>query len=61
MNKVKSLFVTSEYNENIHLASRNIPSAALQIAKDLSTYDILNCKKLVLTESSIQKITETLS
>ncbi len=61
MNDVKSLFVTPEYNENVHLASRNIPSAAMQIAKDLSTYDILNCKKLVLTESSIQKITETLA
>lgn len=61
MNDVKSLFVTPDYNENVHLASRNIPSAALQIAKDLSTYDILNCKKLVLTESSIQKITETLA
>jgi large subunit ribosomal protein L4 len=61
MNETKSLFVTSDYNENIHLASRNIPQAALQIAKDLNTYDILNCKKLVLTESSIQKITETLS
>ncbi len=61
MNDIKSLFVTHEYNENVHLASRNIPYTALQIAKDLSTYDILNCKKLVLTESSVQKITETLS
>ena len=61
MNEIKSLFVTADYNENIHLASRNIPSAALQIAKDLNTYDILNCKKLILTESSIQKITETLA
>lgn len=61
MSELKSLFVTPEYNETIHLASRNIPSAALQIAKDLNTYDILNCKKLVLMESSIQKITETLA
>lgn len=60
MHEVKSLFVTHEYNENVHLSSRNIPYAALQIAKDLNTYDILNCKKLVLTESSIQKITETI-
>lgn len=61
MNEIKSLFVTHEYNENVHLASRNIPYAALQIAKDLNTYDILNCKKLVLTESSIQKIADTLA
>jgi large subunit ribosomal protein L4 len=61
MNEVKSLFVTHEYNENVHLSSRNIPQAAIQIAKDLNTYDILNCKKLILTESSIQKISEILS
>ncbi|MBK7359113.1 MAG: 50S ribosomal protein L4 [Saprospiraceae bacterium] len=61
MVNVKSLFVTPDYNENIHLSSRNIPYAALQVAKDLSTYDILNCKKLVLLESSISKIAETLA
>jgi large subunit ribosomal protein L4 len=61
MNEIKSLIVTHDYNEIVHLASRNIPHTALQIAKDLSTYDILNCKKLVITESSIQKITDTLS
>ncbi|MBK6546049.1 MAG: 50S ribosomal protein L4 [Saprospiraceae bacterium] len=61
MHQMKSLFVTPEYNETVHLSSRNVPHAALQIAKDLNTYDILNCKKLVLTESSIQKIAETLS
>jgi large subunit ribosomal protein L4 len=61
MHDIKTLFVTSEYNENVHLASRNIPYTALQIAKDLNTYDILNCKKLVITESSVAKIAETLS
>lgn len=61
MLEVKSLFVTPEYNLNVHLSSRNVPYAALQVAKDLNTYDILNCKKLVLTESCIQKIAETLS
>lgn len=29
-------------------------------ADDLSTYDILNCSKLVLLEGSVNKIEETL-
>ncbi len=61
LDDVKTLVVTPQYDENIYLSSRNIPHATLQIAKDLNTYQILNCKKLVLTESSIEKIKETLS
>jgi large subunit ribosomal protein L4 len=61
INDVKTLMVTPEYNENIYLSSRNIPCTSIQIAKDLNTYEILNCKKLVLTESCIEKIKETLS
>lgn len=61
VDKVKTLVVTPEYNETVYLSSRNIPCADLRVAKDLNTYDILNCKKLVFTESSIGKISETLA
>lgn len=61
MDQVKTTLVTPEYNETIHLSSRNISGTKLRIAKDLNTYDILNCKKLLITESSIQKISETLA
>ncbi len=57
----KSLVVTPEHNENMYLSSRNIPCTELRVASNLNTYDILNCKKLVLTESSVAKISETLS
>ncbi|HMS29548.1 MAG: 50S ribosomal protein L4 [Saprospiraceae bacterium] len=61
LDDMKSLFVTPEYNENAYLSSRNIPGSSIQVAKDLNTYELLNTKKLVLTESSVEKLISTLS
>jgi len=61
MDQLKTVVVTPEYSETMFLSSRNIPCTSLKVANELNTYDILNCKKLVLTESSIAKISETLS
>ena len=57
----KSVFVTPEYNSMVYLSGRNLPKTSIQVAKDLSTYEILNSSTLVLTESSIEKIKNTLS
>lgn len=61
LSDVKTIIVTPAYNEILYKSGRNIPQANIRIAADLNTYDILNCKTLLLTESSIQKISETLS
>ena len=57
----KSVFVTPEYNSMVYLSGRNLPKTSIRVAKDLSTYEILNSSTLVLTESSIEKIKNTLS
>jgi large subunit ribosomal protein L4 len=57
----KSLVVVSEQNDNVFLSSRNIPTTKVVRAQDLNTYEILNARTLVLSESSIQKIVETLA
>lgn len=57
----KTLVVAPEYNANFHSAGRNLAKAHMRIASDLNPYDILNCKTLLLLESSVQKISETLS
>jgi large subunit ribosomal protein L4 len=57
----KSLVVVSEQNHNVFLSSRNIPTTKVVRAQDLNTYEILNARTLVLSESSIQKIVETLA
>ena len=57
----KSLVVVSEQNDNVFRSSRNIPTTKVVRAQDLNTYEILNARTLVLSESSIQKIVETLA
>lgn len=56
----KSIFVLPNSIDNIVLSSRNIPNTKTVNASDLHTYDILNCDKLVLCESSISILTERL-
>jgi len=60
MGKTKTLFVTPDYNTNLHLSSRNLQKSRVMCASDVSTYDILNCSKLVLVEGSAEKIAEIL-
>lgn len=48
----RTLFVIPEYNDNLYLSLRNVPSVSGTLLSDLNTYDILNAKVLVLTESA---------
>lgn len=54
----RSLFVIPEYNENLYLSLRNVPSASGTLLSDLNTYDILNANVLVLTESAAKIFSE---
>ncbi len=48
----KTLFVLPEYNDNVYLSLRNVPTVTGTMLSDLNTYDIVNAKVLVLTESA---------
>lgn len=54
----KALFVTPEYNNNLHLSLRNIPGKESSLLADVNTYDIVNAEILVLTESAAKMFTE---
>jgi large subunit ribosomal protein L4 len=54
----KSLFVLPTENNNIYLSSRNLEDVSVVIASELSTYQILNAKAIVLLEGSVAKIEE---
>lgn len=60
MGDKKTLFVIAEANANFFLSSRNIPKAQVITADQLNTYDILNADQLLMTESSLQKVTNLL-
>lgn len=56
VNGGKNLFVLPETNMNIVLSARNIQRTNIELARNLNTYDILNAKKLFITESSLAVI-----
>ncbi|HEY3371277.1 MAG TPA: 50S ribosomal protein L4 [Prolixibacteraceae bacterium] len=54
----KSLFVLPDENKNIYLSSRNLERVSVVTASELNTYQILNAKKVIVLESSVNKIEE---
>lgn len=55
----KTLVLLPEVNTNVVLSARNIPGVSTALADKISTYDILNHKKLVLTKSAIDTIVKS--
>lgn len=49
----KTLFVAEEISSNVALSARNLPTALVANARQLNTYAVLNCRKLVLTEGAV--------
>ena len=54
----KSMFILAEYNENVQLSIRNVPSVLGVVLSDINTYDIVNSDVLVLTESAAKIFSE---
>ncbi len=54
----KTLVVLPEYNDNLYLSLRNIPSVGGVMLSDINTYEIMNSNYLVFTESAARIFTE---
>ena len=54
----KSMFIMPEYNDNIQLSMRNVPSVLGVLLSDINTYDIVNSEVLILTESAAKIFSE---
>jgi large subunit ribosomal protein L4 len=48
----KTLVLLPDYNDNVYLSLRNIPSVNATILSDMNTYDIVNAQVLVMSEST---------
>ena len=57
----KVLLVLTEQNKNIYLSSRNLEGVKVLTVNELNTYDLLNSNKVVLVESSVKELENTLS
>jgi len=56
LEKTKSLFILNGITENVKLSSRNIPKVFIANSKDVTAYDVLNCKKVIITKSGLDDI-----
>lgn len=54
----KIMFVLPEYNDNIEMSLRNVPSVLGVLLSDINTYDIVNSEVVVLTESAAKIFSE---
>ncbi len=52
----KTLFVLPAANDAVYRSCRNLPKHRVMVATDLSTYDIMNCKSLVLVDNAHEVI-----
>ncbi|MDD5291712.1 MAG: 50S ribosomal protein L4 [Candidatus Omnitrophica bacterium] len=53
-----SLVVINSMDDNIRLATRNIPNVQLRDAKSVNTYDILSFEKMLITKDALRILTE---
>ena len=57
----KQLFVLPSSNKAVYLSARNLRGTQMAIASDINTYGIMNAEVLVVTESSLEIINNTLT
>lgn len=58
LDRKRTLFVLPEYNENVQLSFRNIPTVLGVLLADVNTYDIVNSDVLLLTENTAKIFSE---
>ncbi|MBE7653284.1 50S ribosomal protein L4 [Tenacibaculum finnmarkense genomovar finnmarkense] len=57
----KSLFVLGEDSNNVYLSSRNLKRTKVVNATGVNTYSVLDARKVIISESSLEEIQSNLS
>lgn len=57
----KTTLVTGGPDETIQLSSRNLKTLRILNPQNINTYDLIDCRRLLLTRTAVTKIEETLS
>ena len=56
--KGDSLFVLDTIDDKVMRASRNLEEVSVKNYKDFNTMDVLNCEKIVMSKSALEKLPE---
>jgi large subunit ribosomal protein L4 len=57
----KSLFVLGDSNNNVYLSSRNLEGVKTVTNSGLNTYSVMNARKILIMESSLEGIESNLN
>jgi large subunit ribosomal protein L4 len=57
----KVLLILGDKNDNVYLASRNLKKVKVVTVESFNTYDVLNARKVIVTQSAISRIEEILN
>lgn len=57
----KALVVTSTFDENVALSTRNIPGVKFLAADGINVLDVLGYDKLIITQEAVKKVEEVLA
>ncbi len=57
----KTVIVTTDYNKNLYFSTRNIAKTNILPVDQISCYDILNHKKIVLFKGAVEKLEQILN
>jgi large subunit ribosomal protein L4 len=58
---IRSLVLISEANQNVFLSSRNIPKTSVIEATQAGIFEVMNAKKIIITEAAIKELEANLS
>lgn len=60
LHKEKTLLLSNDYNKNLYLSARNIPTCNVVEVKDVNALEVLNCKYVLIEREGLDKIEERL-
>jgi len=61
LSEKKTLFILSDYNKNIFLSSRNLQKCKVSTVNEITTYDLLHCDSLILSEGAVEVLIKNLA
>jgi large subunit ribosomal protein L4 len=61
LNNQKILLILGEKTDSVYLASRNLKKVKVVTADSFNTYDVLNARKVLVTQTAVSRIEEILN
>lgn len=52
----RTLIVLAATDAALARATRNIPTVAIRLASDINAYEVLNCRKIIITQPALEKL-----